>query len=107
LAGFYDQPEPGGICIARNVFNQVKNKLDISFQDMGEQELKNIPEPMRAYRIVMGEKDVGPAAVDKAEPLPLPDKPSVAVLPFDNMSGAPDQEYFVDGVTEDIITTLS
>jgi adenylate cyclase len=99
--------DPGGICIARNVFNQVKNKLDISFQDMGEQELKNIAEPMYAYRILMGENDVGPTAVDAAEALPLPDKPSIAVLPFDNMSGAPEQEYFVDGVTEDIITTLS
>jgi len=99
--------DPGGICIARNVFNQVKNKLDISFQDMGEQKLKNIPEPMRAYRIVMGEKVVRLATVDTAEPLPLPDKPSIAVLPFDNMSGDPEQEFFADGIAEDVTTALS
>ncbi len=99
--------DPGGICIARNVFNQVKNKLDISFQDMGEQELKNIPDTVRAYRIVLGGEKVGPAAVATKEPLPLPDKPSIAVLPFDNMSGDPEQEYFGDGLAEDIITTLS
>jgi adenylate cyclase len=99
--------EPGGICIARNVFNQVKNKVEITFQDMGEQELKNIPDPVMAYRIVMSEKDVGPAAVDAAEPLALPDKPSIAVLPFDNMSGDAEQEYFADGIAEDVITALS
>ncbi len=99
--------DPGGICIARNVFNQVKNKLDISFQDMGEQELKNIPDTVRAYRIVLANEKVGTAAVDTDEPLLLPDKPSIAVLPFDNMSGNPEQEYFGDGLAEDIITTLS
>ena len=99
--------DPGGICIARNVFDQVRNKLDISFQDMGEQELKNIAEPMRAYRIVMGEKDERPAAVAMSDPPPLPDKPSIAVLPFDNMSGDPEQEFFADGIAEDVITALS
>jgi adenylate cyclase len=100
--------DPGGICIARNVFNQVKSKLDISFEDMGEQELKNIPEPIRAYRIVMGEKDVGLAATtDTPEPLSVPDKPSIAVLPFDNMSGDPEQAYFAQGIADDIITGLS
>jgi adenylate cyclase len=99
--------EPGGICIAGNVFDQVKNKIDICFQDMGEQDLKNVPEPRRAYRIVMGEKDVGPAVVDRSEPLPLPDTPTIAVLPFDNMSGDPGQAYFADGIAEDITTELS
>ncbi len=99
--------EPGGICIARNVFKHIKNKLDVSFQDMGEQKLKNIPEPVRAYRIVMGDQDAGPAAVDTGEPPPLPDKPSIAVLPFDNMSGDPEQDYFADGIAEDVITALS
>ena len=99
--------DPGGICIARNVFNQIKNKLDIGFQDMGEQELKNIPEAVRAYQIVVGRQDLAPNAVNTNKPLSLPEKPSVAVLPFDNMSGDPDQEYFADGLTEDIITELS
>jgi adenylate cyclase len=99
--------DPGGICVARNVFNQVKNKLDISFRDMGEQELKNIPDTVRAYRIVLGDEKVEPAAIDTDKPLPLPDKPSIAVLPFDNMSGDPEQEHFGDGLAEDIITTLS
>ena len=99
--------DPGGICIAGNVFNQVKNKLDVSFEDMGEQELKNIPEPVLAYRVVIGNEDLGPAAVNAVAPLTLPDKPSIAVLPFDNMSGDPEQGYFGDGLAEDIITTLS
>jgi adenylate cyclase len=99
--------EPGGICISGNVHDQVKNKLDISFQDMGEQHLKNILEPMRAYRILMSDQDTGPVAPSAAVPLPLPDKPSIAVLPFDNMSGDPEQEFFADGMTEDIITELS
>jgi adenylate cyclase len=80
--------DPGGICIARNVFDQVKSKLDISFQDMGEHELKNIPEPVRAYRIVMDEENVEPAAVDAAEPLALPDKPSIAVGSGSQMTAA-------------------
>jgi adenylate cyclase len=93
--------EPGGICVSASVFEQVKGKLDVGFQDMGPQEVKNITEPVRAYRVLL----VRLSAFD--EPPPLPDKPSIAVLPFVNLSGDPEQEYFADGMAEDIITGLS
>jgi adenylate cyclase len=99
--------DPGGICISRNVLDQIKNKVDVSFRNMGEQKLKNIPETVRAYRVVMSDKDEGAAAPERDEPLTPSDKPSIAVLPFDNMSSDPDQEYFTDGLVDDIITTLS
>jgi len=97
---------PGGICISRNVFNQTKNKLDVRFKHMGEQELKNISEAVQVYRVVMSDEDEA-AAAERDEFLPPPDRPSIAVLPFDNMSGDPEQEYFTDGLVDDIITTLS
>ena len=93
--------DPGGICVARNVFDQVKNKVDLGFEDMGEQEIKNIAEPVRAYRVLSAR----PSAIEA--PPPLPDKPSIAVLPFTNISGDPEQEFFADGMAEDIITALS
>jgi adenylate cyclase len=99
--------DPGGICVSRTVFNHIKNKLDVNFRDMGEQELKNIPEAVHAYQIILSQEDVGSAVIDTDEPLLLPDKPTIAVLPFDNMSGDPEQEYFADGIAEDIITSLS
>ena len=97
---------PGGICISDMVHQNVKAKLALSFEDLGPQQLKNIAEPIHAYRIVP-DALATPAVPAEAQPLLLPDKPSLAVLPFTNMSGDPEQEYFSDGITEDIITELS
>jgi adenylate cyclase len=137
--------EPGGICISGTVYDQVHGKLDLGFSDLGEQEVKNIARPVRAYKVTAVRHapkqtvrkttrwkkteitvvltallavaggltwwqpwmpDVEPASIDKML-FKLPDKPSIAVLPFTNMSGAADQEYFADGITEDIITDIS
>ena len=103
--------EAGGICISDDAQRQIRGKIDVAFDDMGLQTLKNIAEPMRAWRIRMdGATVTAPPKVGVArasQPLPLPDKPSIAVLPFQNMSGDPEQEYFADGMVEDIITALS
>ena len=79
-------------------------KLDLAFEDLGEQALKNIARPVRAYRIATG---AGSATAPETPAIPLPEKPSIAVLPFANMSGDPEQEYFADGMVEEIITALS
>ena len=93
--------EPGGICVSRVVRDQVRDKLDFGFEDLGEQQVKNIARPIRAYRIPISG---APAAKTQ---LPLPDKPSLAVLPFQNMSGDPEQEYFADGMVEEITAAIS
>jgi adenylate cyclase len=102
--------EPGGICVSRVVRDQVRDKLDIEFEDMGEQALKNIARPLRVYRVrvtATDERTPTAAPVETTPTLALPDKPSIAVLPFQNMSGDPEQEYFADGMVEEIITALS
>jgi TolB-like protein/class 3 adenylate cyclase len=93
--------EPGGICVSRVVRDQVRDKVDFGFEDLGEQQVKNIVRPVRVYRIPLAE-----TARTKA-PLPLPDKPSLAVLPFQNMTGDAEQDYFVDGIVEEITTAIS
>ena len=95
--------KPGGICVSGVVHDQVRDKLDLVFEDMGEQQVKNIARPVHVWRIRPGAKP----AVSASLPLALPDKPSIAVLPFANLSGDPEQEYFADGMAEEIITALS
>ena len=96
---------PGGLCVSGKVVDEVRNKLELSFEDLGEQTVKNIARPVRVYRASeLAGEHAGHKGTDAP---PLPDKPSIAVLPFENMSGDPEQDYFSDGITEDIITELS
>ena len=91
--------EPGGICLSAAAYEQARDKVEVAFSDKGEQQLKNIARPVRVYRVVLDRPALAQPAV-----LPLPDKPSIAVLPFQNLSGDPEQEYFADGMVEEITT---
>jgi TolB-like protein/class 3 adenylate cyclase len=101
--------EPGGICVSGTVRDHIGDRLNVAFDDMGEQALKNIARPLRVYRVRLAIVEEAPIArsVEATPALALPDKPSIAVLPFQNMSGDPEQEYFADGMVEEIITALS
>ena len=97
--------DPGGICVSGAVYEQVQKKLPLAFTDLGAQPVKNISEPVRVYRV--NRECLGATQVVSRSPHALPDKPSIAVLPFTNLSGDKEQDYFSDGITEDIITELS
>ncbi|UWU81458.1 transcriptional regulator [Bradyrhizobium huanghuaihaiense] len=97
---------PGGVCLSGSAFEQVRGKTKFEFDDLGERSLKNIDRTVRLYGVKLGNAPKATIA-DSNRPLPLPEKASIAVLPFQNMSGDPEQEYFADGMVEDIITALS
>ena len=101
--------EPGGICISRSVRDQVRDRVALAIEDLGEQQVKNIARPLHVYRL--GKNTCAEPLIEPCPPAgsapALPDKPSIAVLPFTNMSSDPEQEYFVDGMVEEIITALS
>jgi adenylate cyclase len=98
--------EPGGICVSRVVRDQVRDRLTYSFKDLGEQQIKNISRPVRVYRVGDDAASVAPPSPSPVS-VPLPDKPSLAVLPFTNMSTDPEQEFLGDAIAEDVITALS
>jgi TolB-like protein len=102
--------DPGGICLSDDAYRQIRSKVDTAFEDLGQQTLKNIAEPIRAWRMKIGTKSSvahHPATTQPQSVRPLSEKPSIAVLPFQNMSGDREQEYFADGIAEDVLTTLS
>jgi TolB-like protein/class 3 adenylate cyclase len=96
--------DPGGVLVSNTVHDQVRDRLPFAFEDVGEQQVKNIARPVRVYRV----REASAVATSRSvSAQPLPEKPSIAVLPFTNMSGDPEQEYFADGMVEEIITALS
>ena len=97
--------KPDGICISGAVYDQLAGKVDMAFEDAGVQSVKNAPRPVRVWQWQADQSSQSVQSIEK--PLALPDKPSIAVLPFENMSGDPEQEFFADGVAEDVITALS
>lgn len=102
--------EPGGVCLSDDAFRQVRGKTAFAFDDLGERSLKNIDRPVRLYAArpaLSGFAGSAKPAINDAKPVSVADKPSIAVLPFQNMSGDPEQEYFADGIAEDVLTTLS
>jgi adenylate cyclase len=101
--------KPGGVCLSSAAYEQVRDRVRETFSDLGEKALKNIGRPVRAYALALDRTaaQAGPGAPEKSPHLALPDKPAIAMLPFTNMSGGPEQEYFSDGISEDIITALS
>ena len=100
--------EPGGVCLSDDAYRQVRGKTAFAFDDLGERSLKNIDRPVRIYSVRSAVASAtGKSSAESGKSLPLPDRPSIAVLPFQNMSGDPEQEYFADGMVEDIITALS
>ena len=99
--------ERGGICLSRAVRDQIRDRMDIALEDLGEVEVKNIVRPVRVFRVRLDAAREVSASATTEPALPLPNKPSIAVLPFDNIGGDPEQEYFADGMVEDIITALS
>lgn len=101
------QADPGGVCISGDVYRQAKGKIAVGFEDLGEQELKNVAEPVRVYRVSLEPAQSDASATPVSATRRLSDKPSIAVLPFKNLGGDSDQEYFADGVSEDIIAALS
>ena len=98
--------DPGGVFVSNTVHEHVRDRLPFGFEDLGEQQFKNIARPVRVYRVRNPAAAMSPSG-PSSPVLPLPDKPSIAVLPFANMSGDPEQEYFADGMVEEIITALS
>jgi adenylate cyclase len=98
--------KPGGICVAHNVVDHVKAKVDFAFEDKGERQVKNIAKPIRVFEVVFDEPPGGRVSRNIENP-PLPDAPSIAVLPFANMSGDPEQDFLADGIAEEIITALA
>src|SRR5262249_51821485 len=100
--------EPGGISVSRVVRDQVRDKLDFTFDDKGEQQVKNIARRVRVFGVRPGDGGrLGGLVTNPPDAPALPEKPSIAVLPFQNLSGDPEQEYFTDGIVEDVITSLS